>query len=170
MQKQQEETVLFEDGVRKIDYILTYTIYDKERDEKHADDREKRKRKREAFLAKFSEVGLEYETQHCSVSCGLFSSYLEPNILFVSFCSVLTNVCDLTLTSLYYVYLWSNECEVAHFVQESPDQETIFFVKVHGTFEGLLNRAELMGIKMPFDVSVYCRCHEHVMSQVSYNM
>ena len=99
MQKQQEETVLFEDGVRKIDYILTYTIYDKERDEKHADDREKRKRKREAFFAKFSEVGLEYETQDCSVSCGLFSSYLEPNVL------LLTNVCNVMLTSLYYVYL-----------------------------------------------------------------
>jgi len=68
VQKQQEETVFFEDGIRKIDYILTFTIDDKERDEKHADDREKRKRKREAFFSKFKENGLEYETQDCAVS------------------------------------------------------------------------------------------------------
>ena len=60
--------MFFEDGVRKIDYVLTYTIADKERDEKHADDRDKRKRKREAFFSKFKESGLEYETQDCSVS------------------------------------------------------------------------------------------------------
>jgi len=71
MQKEQEETVFFQDGVRKIDYILTYTIDDKERDEKHADDRDKRIRKREAFFSKFKENGLEYETQNCEVSFSL---------------------------------------------------------------------------------------------------
>lgn len=61
--------MLFSDGIRKIDYILTFTIADKERDQKHADDLEKRKRKRETFLAKFEEYGLEYEIQDCKVSC-----------------------------------------------------------------------------------------------------
>ena len=60
--------MFFEDGKRRIDYILTYTLADKERDEKHADDREKRIRKREAFFSKFKENGLEYETQNCEVS------------------------------------------------------------------------------------------------------
>ena len=60
--------MFFSDGIRRIDYILTYTIADKERDQKHADDLEKRKRKRETFLAKFEEYGLEHETQDCSVS------------------------------------------------------------------------------------------------------
>ena len=60
--------MFFEDGIRKIDFILTYTIADKERDEKHADDRDKRIKKRETFLGKFKEYGLEYEIQDCSVS------------------------------------------------------------------------------------------------------
>ena len=60
--------MFFDDGQRKIDFILTYTIADKERDEKHADDRDKRKKKRETFLAKFKDYGLEYEIQDASVS------------------------------------------------------------------------------------------------------
>jgi len=68
LQKSQEETVFFEDGIRKIDYILTYTIADKERDEKHADDRDKRESKRQTFLGKFKDYGLEYEVQDGSVS------------------------------------------------------------------------------------------------------
>lgn len=64
----QENTLFFEDGKRKIDFILTYTIADKKRDQKHADDRDKRIKKRETFLSKFEEYGLEYEIQDCSVS------------------------------------------------------------------------------------------------------
>ena len=57
----------FQDGIRRIDYILTYTIEDEERDKKHSDDLEKRKKKRQAFLDKFKDYGLEHEEQHCSV-------------------------------------------------------------------------------------------------------
>ena len=60
--------MFFEDGIRKIDFILTYTVADKERDEKHADDRDKRIKKRKTFLGKFKEYGLEYEIQDCAVS------------------------------------------------------------------------------------------------------
>ncbi|XP_065912183.1 anoctamin-7-like [Dysidea avara] len=99
--KEQEETIFFEDGKRRIDYILTYTIADKERDEKHADDQDKRKRKRETFLGKFDAYGLEYETQDCS---------------------------------------------------ESPDRVT-FFVKVHARWEALLEGAEKLNLRMPFQES-----------------
>jgi len=64
--------MFFKDGKKRIDYILTYTLADKERDEKHADDRDKRKRKRETFLGKFKEFGLEHETQDSSVSVQTF--------------------------------------------------------------------------------------------------
>ena len=60
--------MFFEDGIKKIDFILTYTLADKERDQKHADDRDKRIKKRETFLGKFKEYGLEYEIQDCAVS------------------------------------------------------------------------------------------------------
>ena len=59
--------MFFADGIRKIDFILTYTVADKERDQKHADDRDKRIKKRETFLGKFEEYGLEYEIQDCAV-------------------------------------------------------------------------------------------------------
>ena len=47
---------------------MTYTLADKERDQKHADDRDKRIKKRETFLGKFEEYGLEYEIQDSAVS------------------------------------------------------------------------------------------------------
>lgn len=62
----QENTLYFEDNNRKIDFILTYT--EEARDKKNADDHDKRMDKREAFLKKFDECGLEYEVQDCSVS------------------------------------------------------------------------------------------------------
>ena len=52
---------------KKIDFILTYTIADQERDKKH-DDSDKRKKKREKFLANFKYYGLQYEIQYASVS------------------------------------------------------------------------------------------------------
>ena len=64
----QRTTLLFEDNVRRIDFILTYTVADKGRDAKHADDRDKRIKKRDTFLKSFDKHGLEYELQDCSVS------------------------------------------------------------------------------------------------------
>ena len=63
----QEETLYFKDNVRKIDFILTYTINEKAQNQKHGDGFDSIK-KREAFLKKFDEHGLEYEIQDCSVS------------------------------------------------------------------------------------------------------
>ena len=63
----QEETLCFEDNVRRIDFILTYTITEKTQDKKHSDGCDRMK-KREAFLKNFDEHGLEYEIQDCSVS------------------------------------------------------------------------------------------------------
>lgn len=71
LQKEQETTLLFEDGVRRIDFILTYTLADKERDQKHADDRDKREKKRKTFLDKFDEYDLDYEIQDSSVSSSI---------------------------------------------------------------------------------------------------
>ena len=48
---------------------MTYTIADKQRDQKHADDRDKRIKKRDTFLGNFDKHGLEYEIQDCKVSC-----------------------------------------------------------------------------------------------------
>ena len=64
----QKTTLLFEDNVRRIDFILTYTIADKGRDAKHADDRDKRIKKRDTFFKSFDKYGLDYEIQDCSVS------------------------------------------------------------------------------------------------------
>ena len=40
-------------------------------------------------------------------------------------------------------------------MQESPDRET-YFIKVHGTWDGLLKGAELMKLKLPFSVCEHC--------------
>ena len=64
-----ESTLLFEDGVRKIDYILTYTNTSKEFDKNHDedDDHDNKTMRRNTFLDKFKEHGLDYEIQDCSV-------------------------------------------------------------------------------------------------------
>ena len=60
-----ENTLLFEDGVRKIDYILTYTNVNSGHD--YDDNHNEKIMRRNYFLDRFEEHGLEYEIQDCSV-------------------------------------------------------------------------------------------------------
>ena len=43
-------------------------------------------------------------------------------------------------------------------ITKSPDRKT-YFVKIHGTWDGLLKGAELMKLKMPIDV-----CEEYTFN------
>ena len=63
-----ENTLMFDDGVRKIDFILTYTNLNKGHDDDDDDDDHNKKTMgRNYFLDRFEEHGLEYEIQDCSV-------------------------------------------------------------------------------------------------------
>lgn len=80
MKEDKEKTLLFEDGIRKIDYILTYTIADKEHDKSHDDnDCDNRTMRRNFFLDNFEEHGLEYEIQDCSVGRYLYLVCMQCN-------------------------------------------------------------------------------------------
>jgi anoctamin-5/anoctamin-4/anoctamin-7 len=70
--RHKEQTVRFEDDVRRIDFILTYTDEVKKKKKKGEEDtdekKEKRRAKRQRFLDSCVELGLEYELQDCTES------------------------------------------------------------------------------------------------------
>ncbi|KAI6657422.1 Anoctamin-7-like [Oopsacas minuta] len=55
-------TQFFEDGHRRIDYILVYQDHVAKRDEKHSDDFENRAKKRDFFHKELEKIGLKLET------------------------------------------------------------------------------------------------------------